>query len=122
MATEQLKRVDTSSATRCSARRTDSEAEADEKGRDGLLANVDVTGVLDLVVGRRSFLRPASLLGSREAARGRKRPREIFPVPLFGSRDATRRRKGPREIFVVTRAFLRPVPRLLEAQSGDARV
>ena len=111
--------------------------------RDGRLADVDVTGVLDLFVAHRSFLRPASLLGSCNAARRRKgpceillgnrnvtrrleRPCEIFPVPLLGSRDAARRRKGPRQIIVVTRAgggaFLRPVPRLFKAQSGDARV
>ena len=96
--------------------------------RDGRLADVDVTGVLDVLVSRRgsAFLRPAPLLGSRNATRRLERPCEIFPVPLLGSRSLARRRKGPREIFVVTRAgggaFLRPVPRLFKAQSGDARV
>ena len=93
--------------------------------RDGRLADVDVTGVLDLVVGG-GALHPAPLLGNRNVTRRRERPREIFPVSLLGSRDAARRRKGPRQIIVVTRAgggaFLRPVPCLLKAQSGDARV
>ena len=94
---------------------------------DWLLADVDVPGVLDLVVGGSAFLRPAPLLGNRNVTRRLERPCEIFPVPLLGSRARARRRKGPREIFVVARragggAFLRPVPRLLKAQSGDARV
>ena len=93
--------------------------------RDGRLADVDVTGVLDLVVGG-GALCPTPLLGNRNVTRRRERPCEIFPVPLLGSRDAARRRKGPRQIIVVTRAgggaFLRPVPCLLKAQSGDARV
>ena len=115
--------------------------------RDGRLADVDVTGVLDLVVGG-GALHPAALLGSRDAVRRRKGPRElrpmpllgsrnvtrrrerpceIFPVPFLGSRDAARRLERPREIFVIARragggAFLRPVPRFFKAQSGDARV
>ena len=67
------------------------------------------------------------LLGSRNVTRRRERPCEIFPVPFLGSRDAARRLERPREIFVIARragggAFLRPMPRLLEAQSGDARM
>ena len=94
--------------------------------RDGRLADVDVTGVLDLVVGG-GALHPAPLLGNRNVTRRLECPCEIFPVPLLGSRAGARRRKGPREIFVVARragggAFVRPVPRLLEAQSGDARM
>ena len=93
---------------------------------DWLLADVDVPGVLDLVVGGSAFLRPAPLLGNRNVTRRRERPPEIFPVPLLGSRDAARRLERPREIIVATRAgggaFLRPVPCLFKAQSGDARV
>ena len=55
-------------------------------GPDGLLADVDVTCVLDLAVGGSAFLRPAPLLGSRNATRRLERPCEIFPVPLLGSR------------------------------------
>ena len=88
-------------------------------GRDGLLADVDVTGVLDLVVGG-GALHPAALLGSRDVARRLERPCEIFSVPLLGSRAGARRRQRPREIFVIARRG--PVSRLLEAQSGDARV
>ena len=95
-------------------------------GRDGRLADVDVTGILDLFVGG-GALHPAPLLGNRNVTRRLERPCEIFPVPLLGSRDAARRLERPREIIVVARragsgAFLRPVPCLFKAQSGDARV
>ena len=59
-------------------------------------ADVDVTGVLDLVVGG-GALRPAPLLGNRNVTRRRERPCEIFPVPL-GSRDAPRCRQRLRQI------------------------
>ena len=89
--------------------------------RDGRLADVDVTGVLDLVVGG-GALRPAPLLGNRNVTRRRERPPEIFPVSLLGSRDATRRRERPRQIIVIARraggrAFLHPVPRLFQLKA-----